>query len=48
METDIDTENIVWAERPEPVKAPLPSTAERFLVVLTDISGVLNAFPTEV
>ena len=45
---EIDTEKKVWAERSERVKAPLPSTAERFLSVLTDILGVPNAFPTEV
>src|SRR5215467_3279069 len=34
-------------ERPEPVEVPLPSTAERFLTVPTDISGDPNTSPTE-
>ena len=29
------------------MEVPLPSTAERFLAVPTDISGVLNTSPTE-
>ena len=37
----------MWVERSEPVEVPLPSTAERFLAVPTDISGVLNTSPTE-
>jgi hypothetical protein len=38
---------MVWVERSELVEVPLPSTAERFLAVPTDISGVLNTSPTE-
>ena len=34
-------------ERSGPVEMPLPSTAEGFLAVPTDISGVLNTSPTE-
>jgi hypothetical protein len=34
-----------WVERSELVEVPLPSTAERFLAVPTDISGVLNTSP---
>src|SRR5216683_7149953 len=37
----------MWVERSEPVEVPLPYTAERFLAVPTDISGVLNTSPTE-
>jgi hypothetical protein len=37
----------MWVDRSESVEVPLPSTAERFLAVPTDISGVLNTSPTE-
>src|SRR5712692_2182455 len=36
-----------WVERSEPVEVSLPSTAEGFLAVPTDISGVLSTSPTE-
>jgi hypothetical protein len=44
---DDETEKMVWVESSELVEVPLPSTAERFLAVPTDISGVLNTSPTE-
>jgi len=34
-------------ERSEHVEMPLPSTAKGFVLVPTDISGVLNISPTE-
>jgi len=37
----------VWVDRSEPVEVPLPSTAEGFPLVPTDISGVPNTSPTE-
>jgi hypothetical protein len=36
-----------WVEGSELVEVSLPSTAERFLVVPTDISGALTTSPTE-
>src|SRR3989440_2441994 len=41
------TEKTMWVDRSEPVEVPLPSTAEGFLVVPTDISGVPCTSPTE-
>jgi hypothetical protein len=40
-------EHRLWVERSEPVEVPLPSTAEGFLAVPTDIVGVLSTSPTE-
>ena len=37
----------MWVDRSERVEVPLPSTAERFPLVPTDISGILNTSPTE-
>src|SRR6266568_1055270 len=41
------TEQSSWVDRSESVEVSLPSTAEGFLVVPTDISGVLSTSPTE-
>ncbi len=38
---------MVWVEGFELVEVPLPSTAERFLALPTDIAGVLYTSPTE-
>src|SRR6185312_11087381 len=44
---DDENHKKMWVDRSEPVEVPLPSTAGRFPLVPTDISGVLNTSPTE-